>query len=108
LDQGIEGIDNWDAQPPVAITRILVIEDQLITCEMLEWFSGWTNDHKPWTGTGEFFIQFQCYPPKDLSNNVSHYVYSEDGTNPKPVDIKDAVTTLEWSRFIWIRDSNAG
>jgi hypothetical protein len=34
--------------------------------------------------------------------------YSADGTNPTPVDIKDAVTTFEWSKFMWVSDWNPG
>jgi hypothetical protein len=104
LDQGIQGIDNWESQFPVAAQKELKIDGQTITCEMLD-SADWSEY---WTGTGKFYIQFQCYPPKDSSYNVSHYVYSEDGKNPTPVDIKGAVTTLEWSKFIWFKDSGAG
>jgi hypothetical protein len=63
----------------------------------------------PWTGTGEFFITFYVGPsPHDPSKGAGVYFYSEDGTNPTQVDIKDAVTTLEWSKFVWIRDYNPG
>jgi hypothetical protein len=62
-----------------------------------------------WTGTGQFYIVIECRPPKkDPSKTGSNYVYSADGINPTPVDIKDAVTTLEWAKFIWLRDYTAG
>jgi hypothetical protein len=69
---------------------------------------GWDDIYIPWTGTGKFFITIDCYPPRDPSYDDSRYVYSEDGVNPAPVDIKDAVTTLEWSKFIWLEDYNWG
>jgi len=52
---------------------------------------------------------FECNTPKnDPSKDGSHYVYSADGINPTPVDIKNGVTTLQWSKFIWYNDYTAG
>ncbi|MDR2178362.1 MAG: hypothetical protein LBP20_10045 [Treponema sp.] len=81
------------------------IDGQTITYALIV---GHDGIHHPWTGTGEFFIVIGCSPPRDPSYDGSKYVYSEDGVNPAPVDIKDAVTTLEWSKFIWLEDYNWG
>jgi hypothetical protein len=96
-----------DEGPPVAARwgKDFKNDGQTIICKLL---AEWEGNLKYWTGTGKCYIWFQCYPPKDPSYNQSDYVYSEDGENPTPVDIKDAVTTLEWSKFIWVRDGNAG
>jgi hypothetical protein len=62
-----------------------------------DWDAYWANP-EPWTETGKFYIQIDCETPKkDPEKDGSHYVYSEDGTNPTAVDIKNAVTTLEFS-----------
>jgi hypothetical protein len=71
------------------------------------------RDDKPWTGTGKFVLGIILSPsPNDPSKNASFYFYSavdtlEDGTNPATaVDIKDTVTTLEWSKFYCAWDDN--
>jgi hypothetical protein len=61
-----------------------------------------------WTGTGKFYVVMQTTPPKDSSKDGANYVYSEDGTSPSLVDIRDAVTTLELSKFIWLNDFTNG
>jgi hypothetical protein len=92
-----ESADGW---PPVANAQ--PIDGQAIICPVVNW-----GDGELWTGTGKFFIWIECSPPKnDSLKDGSIYVYSVDGTNPAPVDIKDAVTTLEWSKFIWSKDYN--
>jgi predicted small secreted protein len=68
-----------------------------------------SNNPTPWTGTGKFYIEIECRPPKaDQSKTGSKYVYSVDGKNPTPVNIKNAVTTLEWAKFIWLKDYKGG
>jgi hypothetical protein len=78
------------------------IDGQTITSRL----EGRSGNRAPWTG--QFYIVFECRPPKDPSKDGSKYVYSADGINPTPVDIKDAVTTLEWAKFIWLLDYTAG
>jgi hypothetical protein len=87
--------------PPAAKAYPPVINGQIITCSLMA-----NQEH--WTGTGKFFILIECYPAKDPSKDGSKYIYSVDGTNPTPVDIKNEVTTLEWSKFIWLTDYTAG
>jgi hypothetical protein len=50
----------------------------------------------------------ECNPPKDSQYDGAKYIYSADGVNPTPVDIKSAETTPQWSKFIWLRDFTAG
>jgi len=59
----------------------------------------------PWSGNGNINIELWVSPsPRDPSRNSAKYVYSANGVNQTPFDIKDEVTTLEWSKFIWIED----
>jgi hypothetical protein len=97
------GTDGW---PPTAYA-LEEINGQTITYKVVNWEDHWDNP-EPWTGTGKFFIVIECDPPKDPSKDGSKYVYSVDGTNATPVDIKYEVTTLEWSKFIWSSDYTAG
>jgi hypothetical protein len=95
-----ESADSW---PPAANAQ--PIDGQTITYPVLNWEKNSEGVREPWKGTGKFFIWIQCSPPKnDSSKDGSIYVYSVNGTNPAPVDIRDAVTTLEWSKFIWSKD----
>ena len=55
------------------------------------------NGEQPWTGTGNYFISFK--PDSGEPDSVDYY-YSVDGTTPSKYYIKDAVTTLPFSRFI--------
>jgi len=78
--------------------------DQDVTFELT--LAGLTKDDKEmeyrWTGTGSYYIGIGGF----LDNRGYHdlkYYYSANGTSPTPVEIKDAVTTLNWSDFI--RDS---
>jgi hypothetical protein len=50
------------------------------------------NGEQPWTGTGNYYIRLKC-------DNVN-YFYAADGTNIKRFYIKDAVTTLDWTKFV--------
>jgi hypothetical protein len=84
-----------------------VIDGQTITYTVANWEDHWENP-KPWTGTGKFFIVIECKPPNDESQDGAKYVYSVDGTNATLVDIKYQVTTLEWAKFIWLKDYTAG
>lgn len=56
----------------------------------------------PYTGTGEYFVVFFSFTPRDSNRWFARYVYSEDGQNPTLVDMKNQVTTLEWSKFIFV------
>jgi hypothetical protein len=56
------------------------------------------NGEQPWTGTGNYFIFF------DPDDSGSDYYYSVDGTTPSKYSIKDAVTTLAFTKFIKITD----
>jgi hypothetical protein len=96
------GVDAW---PPAAIA-VEKINGQTITYNLGIWLGRWDN-LESWTGTGKFFIVIECSPPKE-SGDGSKYVYSADGANATPVNITDEVTTLEWSKFIWLRDYTAG
>lgn len=91
--------------PPAAVA-VEEIDGQTITYGLGIWMYRWDN-LEPWTGTGKFFIVIECNPPKN-SGDGSKYVYSADGVNPTPVDIKEAITTLEWAKFIWLTDYTAG
>jgi hypothetical protein len=84
------------------------INGQIITYSLTNWKPGGNTTGEPWAGMGKSFIVIACDPPKDTSKDGAKYVYSEDGKNATPVDIKDAVTTLEWSKFIWLMDVNWG
>jgi hypothetical protein len=106
-------------QPPIAAADP-EIDGTTIFYKLAEYGPEWERvkpieqrNGKPWTGTGEFFIGFWLSPsPNDPSKNASFYFYStedtlEDGTNPAtPVDINDAVTMLEWSKFYCALDDN--
>jgi len=68
----------------------------------------YNKDGKPWTGTGKYYIYLQVSPANG-GKGRSGYFYSSDGKNPAQVNIKDKVTKLEWSKFVYFReDSNAG
>jgi hypothetical protein len=98
------GADVW---PPAAVA-VEEIDGQTITYRMGIWMHRWDN-LESWTGTGKFFIVIECDPPNDSSKDGAKYVYSEDGINATPVDIKNEVTTLEWSKVIWLQqDYTAG
>jgi len=97
------GTAGW---PPAACAD-QEINGQTITYAVVNWDDHWGNP-TPWTGTGKFFIVIECNPPKDSSKDGAKYVYSADGTNATLVDIKDEITTLQWSKFIWLRDYTAG
>jgi len=84
-----------------------IVNGQTITCTLVNWADHWSNP-EPWTGTGKFFIVIACYNPRDPSKTGAKYVYSADGTNATAVDIKDEVTTLQWSKFIWLKDYMGG
>jgi hypothetical protein len=103
-----EGFEIW---PPDA-NAAEEIDGQTITYRPRIWTSNYRDDNVkpcPWTGTGKFFIVIDCDPPKNNPlQDGSIYVYSADGTNPTPVDIKAEVTTLEWAKFIWQRDYTEG
>lgn len=105
--------------PPDAWPGGTVTDGQTITNTMVyyEWdfdrpepWWNWDWDNpQPWNGIGKYFVLFQCSPPKyDPSKSGANYVYSVDGINPAQVDIKYEVTTLEWSKFIWIGDYAGG
>ena len=101
-----------EVHPPVAVADdsagVIVIDGQTLTFTVVNW-EDHRNNPTPWTRTGKFFIQFECQPPKnDPAKNGAHYYYSTDSTNPALFDIQDAVTTLEWSKFIWYADYTAG
>ncbi|GHU70356.1 hypothetical protein FACS189450_04660 [Spirochaetia bacterium] len=97
------GVASW---PPSAEAHE-EIEGQTITYTVKYWAPG--RDTGPdWAGIGKFLIVIECRPPRDATKDGSKYVYSVDGTNPTPVDISDEVTVLEWAKFIWLSDYNAG
>ena len=98
------GIDSW----PPAAEAIQVIDAQTITYPLEGWKSGGATTGESWTGSGFFFIIIECNPPKDLSKDGAKYAYSENGINATPVEIKNGVTTLQWSKFIWLKDFTAG
>jgi hypothetical protein len=96
-------LTGFKAWPPIASAEP-VIDGQTITYTLVNYEDDW-NDPKSLTGTEKFFIRFDCTPAlHDSSKDTALYVYSVDGTNPTPVDIKDELTTFEWSKFIWIED----
>jgi hypothetical protein len=106
LQSEAEGTSSWS---PTAYA-IKKINGRTITYPLAIWdYPDW-NDPKSerWTGTGKFFIIIECYPPKDSSRDGAKYGYSVDGINPTAVDIKSAVTTLKWSKFIWLYDYTGG
>jgi hypothetical protein len=67
-----------------------------------------SQNDQPWTGTGSYFILLDGPPKKDFTKDGGSYFYSVDGINPTKIDIKSAVTTLNWSNFVWFRDFTAG
>ena len=95
--------DSW---PPVAIGGGVNSEGNL---RLVKWYPNmdWSK-REDWTETGRFYILMQCQPPKDPSKDGSNFVYSEDGENPTLVDINDAVTTIDNSKFIWLNDFTSG
>jgi hypothetical protein len=98
------GVDNW---APTAESEMPKVDGETLTFEMLNEMA-WMNKGS-WTGTGKFYIMFQCAPARnDSSKDRANYVYSLDGSTPALYDIKDAVTTLEWSKFIWRNDYTGG
>jgi hypothetical protein len=62
---------------------------------------------KPWKGTGKLFFVINCATPKAGGWGAT-YAYSVDGKTPALVDIKDTVTMLEWSKFIYLKDWKGG
>jgi hypothetical protein len=98
-----QGINNW---PPSA-TAYGKPNGQIFILVLTVWDSDWDNPNYPYTDTGKFFVVIEG-SPKDPGRDGGKYAYSVDGTNPALVDIKDAVTTLEWSKFIWHSDYTAG
>jgi hypothetical protein len=100
----LELIPEIDSQPIAwAEWAEAVIDGQTIT------YTLGNGGNLPWTGTGKFYIWFFVMPsPHDPSYRAAGFYYSADGINPTQVDIKDAVTTFEWSKFIWISDWNPG
>ena len=54
-----------------------------------------------WTGYGNFYIVISFSLSED---GGKQYVYSLDGKNPGIFNIKNEVTSLKWSDFIWIND----
>ena len=97
-------------EPPSAVANIEEYNGETtISYELLIWGSQWGSNPIPWTGTGNFFIRIEGYPPlNDTSKDGAHYVYSDDGVNPTLVDIKSKITTLKWSDFIWLDDYTGG
>ncbi|GHT98870.1 hypothetical protein FACS1894142_5760 [Spirochaetia bacterium] len=100
-----------DAWPPIAVGQdqgTFKLNGQTITVELIDWsiFSANWTTKEPWTGTGECFIVIKGNPGK-YDKDGCNYVYSVDGVTAAPVDINSAVTTLEWSKFIWISDYTA-
>jgi hypothetical protein len=76
--------------------------DQTITLEL-------SKNDIPWTGIGKYFITISVNPDRNsIPGSGTEYFYSVDGKNPTLVDITNEVTTLEWSKFIWLRDYMAG
>jgi hypothetical protein len=103
------GITVYDIklQPELNKTAMIgfkTISDLNLTYELLNG----RNDLTPWTGVGKFFIMIECQPPKDPAMDGSQYVYSLDGTNPALIDIRDEITVLEWTKFIWFEDNVDG
>jgi hypothetical protein len=67
-----------------------------------------TTAAESWTGTGKYFIMIQVEPANG-GQGRSAFFYSVDGINPALIDIEDAVTTLEWSKFVyWTEHTGAG
>ncbi|MDR0551414.1 MAG: hypothetical protein LBG72_05300, partial [Spirochaetaceae bacterium] len=56
-----------------------------------------------WTGTGSYYIRTGWWDVN--SGKDTYHTYSVNGV-PAPVDINAAVTTLQWSDFVWFRDYN--
>jgi len=102
------GANKW---PPFAIAGKdgnRDVNDPTNLYYVVEWVQRWDWWELPnWTGTGKFYILFEG-PPKDPSRDGGKYVYSEDGINPTAVEIKEAITTLQLSKFIWFEDINWG
>jgi hypothetical protein len=67
----------------------------------IERFQYINNERIPWTGIGKYYIYLQVYPANN-GKGRSAYFYSTDGINPAHVDIKDEVTPLEWSKFVYL------
>ena len=70
----------------------------------------------PWTGSGTYYLWLQISPEGATGPGLRRvYVYAVNGTSPVaegaeadynadgivPIDIKDAVTTLEFSKFVY-------
>jgi hypothetical protein len=101
-----KGIPSW---PPTARATIEEYDGQTITIPLVTHETYRSDNPEPWTGTGKFYIEIECYPPRDNpTRKGSKYVYSVDGTNPSIVDIQNEVTSLEWSKFIWRSDYIGG
>jgi len=84
-------------------------DDNANVYRIVEWIGRWDWwELNAWMGTGKFYIIIQYGPARDPSKDGANYVYSEDGINPALVEIKDALTILEWSKFIWLFDVTEG
>jgi hypothetical protein len=92
-----EPVDNG---PRIANGQVKNPSGQDITFELFE-------NSESWTGTGSYFILLEG-PPKDSGRDGGRYWYSVNGVDPAPVDIKDAVTTLDFSDFVYTGDYTAG
>jgi predicted small secreted protein len=89
---------------PTAVAGIVEADGQTLTLMSFAGLSFWEGGREFWMGTGTVFLVLQNSEPRDKTKKTAFYTYSADGTNPTAVDIKDEVTTLEWSKFIWVRD----
>jgi len=102
-----------------------------ITVELAEGVDDWDDmneDVVPWTGTGTYYICMQVHFSD--REKRSAYLYTTDGvtqvpvtddnlwepdnnaertTNAAEIDIKDAITTLDFAKFVYMgKDPNAG
>jgi hypothetical protein len=89
------------------------------------------SDGEPWTGTGKYYIWIQVAPVVSTSAGQRRvYLYTTDGvtqvsvdddnpyddtysmdgiTNAASIDIKDAITTLDFAKFVYRgKDPTAG
>jgi hypothetical protein len=101
VTKGIECVIRWELDGP-AIARlyrgIQGFPGSVVSMELIDMDTTTAsgthpeNGEQPWTGTGNYFISFN-------PDNVN-YFYSADGTNIKRFYINDAVTTLDWAKFV--------
>ena len=64
--------------------------------------AGWDATDAPWTGSGEYYIRLIFAGPagwSDEGGTSLHYWWTNGGQTPVKYDIKDAVTTLNFSQF---------